>query len=125
MTTISASLSAHRAATQTWNDPMKSILSLALAAALVAFAPGAFAHDPAEHAKESAEAKAGPNCEAMKTMDHSKMDPNDPVMKAMMKKCAQHKPAEQKAQKGTEDMDHSKMPMPATAPKKSDGHGGH
>ena len=122
MTTISASLSAHRATTQTWNDPMKSILSLSLLAALVTFAPGAVAHDPAEHAKEAAEAKAGPNCEAMMTMDHSKMDPNDAVMKAMMKKCAQQKPAEHK---GMEGMDHSKMPMPATAPKKSAGHEGH
>ena len=104
---------------------MKSICSLTLAAAVFAFAPGAFAHDPAEHAKEAAAAKAGPNCEAMKTMDHSKMDPNDPVMKAMMTKCGQQKPAEPKDKKGMEGMDHSKMPMPATAPKKSDGHEGH
>jgi hypothetical protein len=41
------------------------------------------AHDPAEHAKESEMA----NCEMMKTMDHSKMDMNDPVAQAMMKKC--------------------------------------
>jgi len=27
------------------------------------------------------------NCEMMKTMDHSKMDMNDPVAQAMMKKC--------------------------------------
>lgn len=49
--------------------------------------PLAYAHDPKEHAKEAAAAKAGPDCAAMKDMDHSKMDPNDPVMKAMMAKC--------------------------------------
>lgn len=41
------------------------------------------AHDPAEHTNESEVAK----CEMMKTMDHSKMDMNDPVAQAMMKKC--------------------------------------
>ena len=102
---------------------MKNTLTTTLAAALFTFAQGAFAHDPAEHAKEAAAAKSGPNCEAMKSMDHSKMDANDPVMKAMMAKCAgNQKPAEQK---GMEGMDHSKMPMPATAPKKPDAHGGH
>lgn len=94
-----------------------------LAAVLLTFAQGAFAHDPAEHAKEAAAAKAGPNCAAMTSMDHSKMDPNDPVMKAMMARCAgSQKPVEQK---GMEGMDHSKMPMPATAPKKTDLHEGH
>ncbi|MBL4799432.1 MAG: hypothetical protein JKY50_18670 [Oleispira sp.] len=41
------------------------------------------AHDPAEHV-EGAETA---NCEMMKTMDHSKMDMNDSVAQAMMKKC--------------------------------------
>ena len=104
---------------------MKNILSLAFTAAILFFAPSTFAHDPAEHAKEAAEAKAGPNCEAMKTMDHSKMDPNDPVMKAMMAKCAKQKPAEQKGMNGMEGRDHSKMPMPATTHKKADAHEGH
>lgn len=102
---------------------MKHTLTSSLAVVFLTLAQGAFAHDPAEHAKEAAAAKAGPNCEAMKSMDHSKMDPNDPVMKAMMAKCAgSQKPADQKDMKG---MDHSKMPMPATAPKKPDAHGGH
>ncbi len=35
--------------------------------------PLAYAHDPKEHAKEAAAAKAGPDCAAMKGMDHSKM----------------------------------------------------
>ena len=61
---------------------MKKILmnaALILSSTLL-IAP-AFAHDPAEHAK-TAEA---PDCEAMKKMDHSKMDMNDPVMQALMK----------------------------------------
>jgi len=41
------------------------------------------AHDPALH-MENAEK---PKCGAMKNMDHSKMDANDPVMLALMKKC--------------------------------------
>ncbi len=102
---------------------MKHTLTSSLAVVFLILAQGAFAHDPAEHAKEAAAAKAGPNCEAMKSMDHSKMDPNDPVMKAMMAKCAgSQKSAEHK---GMEGMDHSKMPLPATAPKKADAHGGH
>jgi len=101
---------------------MKNTLTTILAAVFLSIAQGAFAHDPAEHAKDAAAAKAGPNCEAMKMMDHSKMDPNDPVMKAMMAKCAG---SQKPQQKGMESMDHSKMPMPATAPKKADAHGGH
>ena len=102
---------------------MKYTFTTTLAAAFLSIAQGALAHDPAEHAKEAAAAKAGPNCEAMKSMDHSKMDPNDPVMKAMMAKCGgSQKPADRK---GMEGMDHSKMPLPATAPKKPDAHGGH
>lgn len=105
---------------------MNSTFRLTLAAALFTLAQGAFAHDPAEHAKDAEDAKKGADCAAMKNMDHSKMDMNDPVMKAMMAKCAATpKAADPKAMKGMEGMDHSKMPMPATAPKKSDGHEGH
>lgn len=102
---------------------MKTTTRLTLAAALFSLTQGAFAHDPAEHAKEAADAKAGPNCAAM---DHSKMDMNDPVAKAMMAKCANSaKPA---GMKDMEGMDHSKMakpeaPKPATS--HNDGHKGH
>lgn len=41
------------------------------------------AHDPKEHMEDAEK----PDCTAMKNMDHSKMDMNDPVMQAMMKKC--------------------------------------
>lgn len=43
----------------------------------------ASAHDPSEHTSQSEK----PKCEAMENMDQSKMDVNDPVMQAMMKKC--------------------------------------
>jgi len=43
----------------------------------------AYAHDPSEHTGKAEK----PKCEAMENMDRSKMDMNDPVMQAMMKKC--------------------------------------
>lgn len=51
-------------------------------AALIA-SLSALAHDPSEH--KTTDQK--PDCAAMNTMDHSKMDLNDPVMLAMMRKC--------------------------------------
>jgi len=42
------------------------------------------AHDPKLHQHQGA---AAPDCSQMKDIDMSKMDPNDPVMKAMHKKC--------------------------------------
>lgn len=41
------------------------------------------AHEPSEHMEEDEK----PDCSKMKDMDHSKMDMDDPVMRAMMKKC--------------------------------------
>jgi len=104
---------------------MNNTLRLTLAAALFTLTQGAFAHDPAEHAKEAEEAKAKANCDAMKKMDMSKMDPNDAVMKAMMAKCsAAKKPAEKKgAAKADHDMkgmDMEGMKMPADAAQKPD-----
>jgi hypothetical protein len=93
---------------------------ITLAAALFSLAQIAFAHDPAEHAREAAEAKKGANCASMKDMDMSKTDPNDPVMKAMMAKCRKAaQPVDHKDMKGM------KMDMPADATKKSDTHEGH
>ncbi|NQZ32283.1 MAG: hypothetical protein HRU06_13505 [Oceanospirillaceae bacterium] len=63
----------------------------------------AYAHDASKHKKANAEK---PKCEAMKNVDHSKMDMNDPVMLAMMAQCT-------KAMQGTDTdkkvMDHSTM----------------
>lgn len=63
---------------------MKNRIVFALTAATAFFTLTAAAHDPAMHEKE---AKAA-DCSQMKNRDMSKMDPNDPVMKAMHEKCA-------------------------------------
>lgn len=56
-----------------------------LAVPALLLAVSAYAHDPAEHMKDEEGQK--PDCTAMKNMDHSKMDMDDPVMQAMMQKC--------------------------------------
>jgi hypothetical protein len=60
----------------------KSLLWLAVFPALVLTLP-VQAHDPAEHMK----VEERPDCTAMRGMDHSKMDMDDPVVQAMMQKC--------------------------------------
>lgn len=93
---------------------MKRITHLCSILALVVAAPLAFAHDPAEHAKEAAAKNAAPDCAAIKDRDHSKMDPNDPVTQALMARCG-------KAGVHT-GMDHGKA---GSASAKPDAHGGH
>ncbi len=61
----------------------------AMSALLALTSQGAWAHDPAEHARAAAEAKATAKCESIQKMDTSKMDANDPVMQAMLEKCSQ------------------------------------
>jgi len=61
---------------------MKTLLTH-LSIVLTILSGHAYAHDPSEHNEK----KENPKCEKMKLMDHSKMNPDDPVMKAMMKKC--------------------------------------
>ncbi|WP_297185371.1 hypothetical protein [uncultured Porticoccus sp.] len=56
-------------------------VTLAVPALLLGFS--AQAHEPEKHMKEAEK----PECAAMKTMDPSKMDRDDPVMQAMMQKC--------------------------------------
>ncbi len=97
---------------------MKSLTRTTLIAAFLFTAQGALAHDPKEHEKEAAAAKAGPDCASM---DMSKMDMNDPVMKAMHDKCAK-KPmpaGDMKNMKGMKGMEGMGAPKPA------DDHGGH
>ena len=60
------------------------LLSSILAVAALGISLSVQAHDPKEHMKDAEK----PNCDAMKGMDHSKMDQTDPVMQAMMKQCA-------------------------------------
>jgi uncharacterized protein involved in copper resistance len=60
----------------------------------------ASAHDPKLHAEKPEKADCS-------KMDHSKMDMNDPVAMAMMKKCM--KQTKDSSNKMDEKMDHSKM----------------
>jgi hypothetical protein len=62
---------------------MKTRFAVALTALI---ALPAAAHDPALHKQD--DAKQSADCAQMKNMDMSKMNPNDPVMKAMHEKCA-------------------------------------
>jgi uncharacterized protein involved in copper resistance len=112
-------------------------LIAACSTTLVLLSQPALAHDPAEHAKEAASAKAAPNCAAMQSMDRSKMDMNDPVMKAMHARCAAKMRAEPNSMSNMdhskmEGMDHSQMnmgskpPAPSNKPAPSaNGHEGH
>ena len=59
----------------------KNLVTILILSAL-ASSPG-LAHDASLHPASD----EAPNCGAMENMDHSKMDHNDPVMMAMMKKC--------------------------------------
>lgn len=100
------------------------LLNSALILSSVLMIAPSFAHDPAEHTK-TVEA---PDCEAMKKMDHSKMNMNDPVMQAMMKKCspahAEHKEGDQH-----QGMDHGEMKSmddkKASSSASHEGHGAH
>lgn len=60
-------------------------LSISIIGAMCIFTASAVnAHSPEMHKKNNAEK---PKCETMNSMDHSTMDMNDPIMKAMMKQC--------------------------------------
>ena len=83
----------------------------------MALAYTAQAHDPAEHMKDA----ENPNCAAMNDMDHSKMDMNDPVMKAMMTKCMESMHADEEATETSMDghsahMNHDASQKDATQP---------
>tara|TARA_R110002049_G_scaffold29552_17_gene100455 strand:- start:3678 stop:3944 length:267 start_codon:yes stop_codon:yes gene_type:complete len=58
-------------------------LTFIVALSTLAFTLSAQAHDPKEHMKDAEK----PDCAAMKNMDHSKMDMQDPIAQAMMKQC--------------------------------------
>lgn len=66
---------------------MKSPLRLIFALVLYTAVEPVQAHDPAEHAREAAAATAGPDCAAGNGLDQSKMDPDDPIMKAIRIQC--------------------------------------
>ena len=92
---------------------MKYAIHTTLAACtsvLLLIAQPVFAHDPAQHAKEAAAATAKPNCAAIKDMDMSKMNMNDPVMQAMHAKCATAQTSTTTSQPATTMMQHDNMP---------------
>ncbi len=62
---------------------MKKQLSILVAVPALMLAFSAQAHSEKEHMKTA----ENPDCAAMSTMDHSKMDMNDPVLMAMMQQC--------------------------------------
>jgi hypothetical protein len=78
------------------------------------------AHDPAEHAREAAEARKGADCS---TIDHRTMDPNDPVAQALMAKCGMHEDAA--AGHDGHGSSAAQTPEAGKAPKASDHHGAH
>lgn len=97
---------------------MKTRFVFALSVATALFSFSAQAHDPAMHENE---AKAA-DCSQMKNMDMSKMDPSDPVMKAMHEKCAsgmKHESTDKqdmKDKKGMKGMKDTKSSDPKTDP---------
>ncbi len=95
---------------------MKQIIHTILTGLLVLATPVAFAHDPAEHAQEISTAGAGPDCTAMKNMDMSTLDMNDPVVQAMHQKCMKVQGTD--GDRAGHDM--KSMPMPMPMPKKTD-----
>ncbi len=62
---------------------MKIQLGVLLAVPALMLAFSVQAHSEKEHMKTA----ENPDCAAMSTMDHSKMDMNDPVLMAMMQQC--------------------------------------
>jgi hypothetical protein len=91
--------------------------------ALCVFSLSAFAHDPSLHHKKTA---ATPDCAQMNAADMSKMDPNDPVMKALHAKCASADPQDAKKHDDMKGMDMKDMPshhhQAATTPQAGEQH---
>lgn len=50
----------------------------------IALSTTVYAHDPSEHAAQGEK----PNCSALQNKDKKQMNMSDPVMQAVMKKCA-------------------------------------
>ncbi len=63
---------------------MKNHLSIALSLTLAVLSCPALAHDASMHEPKDA---AAPDCSSLKTMAASKMDMNDPLMKALYDQC--------------------------------------
>jgi hypothetical protein len=92
-------------------NTLKSTLSttVVIAASSVLWLNSAYAHDASMHKKDNAEK---PKCEAMKDMDYSKMDMNDPIIQAMMKQCMASEHHETKTEKHEDNGHHGDMKKP-------------
>ena len=67
---------------------MKPHQTLALLAVSSSLSLGAIAHEHGSHKQGHGSSKY--DCEAVRKMDHSTMDMNDPHMQDMMKSCGAH-----------------------------------
>ena len=89
-----------------------SVITLLIAAGLVPL-NAANAHDISLHVQDG----EAPKCEMMEGMDHANMDMDDPVVQAMMMKCAH--PVAEVGEEG-DDADASEvLGMPASAGEES------
>ena len=89
---------------------MKTLTKIALVLVpAITLSLTAAAHDPKLHVKKAEKADCS-------KMDHSKMDMQDPVAVAMMKKCMKQ------AEKSKANMDHGKMTKDEHKTKKKDDH---
>lgn len=95
---------------------MKTLKKLALVLLpTIVLSMAATAHDPSMHVKKAEKADCS-------KMDHGKLDMNDPVAIAMMKKCMKQSKA---AKKSMKDMNHSKMKSIENKDIKKDDHNEH
>lgn len=95
---------------------MKIVTKLALVLIpTITFSVTAVAHDPSMHIKKGEKADCS-------QMDHSKMDMNDPVVIAMMKKCLKQSEANKNQMNS---MDHSQMGKTVPKSNKNDEHNEH
>ncbi|MEH6445394.1 MAG: hypothetical protein V7784_15980 [Oceanospirillaceae bacterium] len=90
------------------------ILTVVTAMSLTLAVTVSHAHSAAQHKQKNAEK---PNCLAMKKMDHSKIDKNDPVMQAMMQQCMHTDEHEAEQHNSDDKKDNSEESPNVVAPK--------
>ncbi len=84
---------------------------------LTLFSSFVWAHDESLHAKDA----EAPRCAGMKNMDHSKIEKDDPIMQAMMKKCMHHS-GQDNAEIDSNNKQHQKRDSEHTEPKQNEKH---
>ena len=80
---------------------MKNHLSIALSLTFAVLSCPTLAHDASMHEPTDA---AAPDCSSLKTMDASKMDMNDPLMKALHDQCKNTMPRDSMQGQDMKDM---------------------